>query len=257
MGIGCPCSPAVRATRPSDTGPWPASIRWSVESPRRGRCTAPYRVTVGVRGRVDPRGRRGGPPGGDLDVLWDGSRDRSWRTSLVRRVGRNDVPELRFSMLETIREYAAASARRGPRPAERDGLLDVRHYVERSAWSPRRQSRTSPESTRRDGSTGSGGGSTTATSAPCSIGPNGPWGPRPTAGRRPWVTAAAIWRFLVRNGVTWRRDVRCVGSGSWPLPAAARRVTPCAPAVLGALGSLDYWMGDYVTMADATGRRSR
>ena len=173
---------------------------------------------------------------GDVDVM-DGLTTLV-ETSLVRRSG-DDAAELRFSMLETIREYAAAMLA-DAEPAERDTLqrrhaetflalaeaserhLTGEHQLE---WLDRigREHDNIRAVLDRAERTG-----------------------RPEDVRDALRIPTAIWRFWQHRGHMTEGRARL--GRLLALPAAAARDAARARA-LGALGSIDYWMGDYPTMA--------
>ena len=173
---------------------------------------------------------------GDVDVL-DGLTTLV-EASLVRRSG-DDASALRFSMLETIREYAAAMLA-DAEPAERDGLerrhaetfrafaeaserhLTGEHQVE---WLDRLGQEHDNIRAVLDRAERTG---------------------RPEDVRDALRIPAAIWRFWQHGGHLAEGRARL--ERLLALPAAAVRDAARVRA-LGALGSIDYWMGDYPTMA--------
>jgi tetratricopeptide (TPR) repeat protein len=174
--------------------------------------------------------------GGDLDVL--GGLGTLVETSLVRRSG-DDAPELRFSMLETIREYATAVLAEAE-PAERDGL-HRRHTAAFRALAERAERHLTGEHQvewldrigREHDNVRAVFDRAERTAGAEDV-------------RDALVIAAAIWRFWQQRGHL--AEARARLERLVALPAAAERDAVRARA-LGALGSLDYWMGDYPEMA--------
>jgi predicted ATPase/class 3 adenylate cyclase len=173
---------------------------------------------------------------GDVDVL-DGLTTLV-DTSLVRRSG-DDAAELRFSMLETIREYATAMLDDAD-PTERDALhrrhtetflalaetserhLTGEHQLE---WLDRLGREHDNIRTVLDHAERTG---------------------RPEDVRDALRIAAAIWRFWQQRGHLAEGRARLERLLGLPVAATPDAVRGRG---LGALGSLDYWAGDYAAMA--------
>ncbi len=211
-----------------------ASIRWSVESLDEDAARLFRGLSVFAGGWS--LGAAEEILGGDLNVL-DGL-GTLVETSLVRRSG-DDAPELRFSMLETIREYAVALLAEAE--SDEQDRLHRRHASTFRALAvaaePHLTGEHQLEWLDRIGREHDN--------------------IRATLGRAErigaaedvqdaLVTAAAIWRYWQERG--HMAEARGRLERLLALPAAAERDAVRARA-LGALGSLDYWMGDYVTMA--------
>jgi non-specific serine/threonine protein kinase len=176
--------------------------------------------------------------GGDVDVL--NGLGTLVETSLLRRSG-DDAPELRFSMLETIREYAAALLA-DAEPAERDGLHGRHAATFRALAETAERHLTGEHQVEWLDRIGREHDNIRAVVDRAER----------TAGtedvRDALVIAAAIWRFWQQRGHL--AEARGRLERLLALPAAAERDAIRVRA-LGALGSLDYWMGDYPMMATA------
>jgi predicted ATPase/class 3 adenylate cyclase len=212
-----------------------ASIRWSVESLDEATRRLFRGLSVFAGGWTLEAAEE--VLGADVDVL-DGLTTLV-ESSLVRRSG-DEAAELRFSMLETIREYAAAELDEAEH-AERDGLhrrhtatfralaetserhLTGEHQLEWLDRIGREHDNVRVALERAERTAG------------------------PEDVRDALVTATSIWRFWQQRG--HMAEARGRLERLLALPAAAERDVVRARA-LGALGSLDYWMGDYPTMAE-------
>jgi predicted ATPase/class 3 adenylate cyclase len=209
-----------------------ASIRWSEESLEPEVRTLFARLAVFAGGWTVEAAEA--VCGSDLDVL-DGL-ETLVDSSLVRRSG-DDEPELRFRMLETIREYA--TERLAGRPDDERRELERRHAAivrtlavdaephltkdDQLPWLDRLERehdnlRALFERAERS-----------AELVPVAL-----------------DAAASIWRFWQQRGflAEGRRRLERLLS----LPSASPRDTVRARA-LGALGSVEYWLSDYASMA--------
>ena len=208
-----------------------ASIRWSDESLDRDARILFARLAVFAGGWTLEAAER--VCGDDLDVL--AGLEALLDSSLVRRSG-DDEPDLRFRMLETIREYALDRFATLPDAERRD--LERRH----TAFVHELAAAAEPHLTAHDQTDWLDRLDREHDNVRAVL----DRAERDAEHVRPALeTAASIWRFWQQRGHLTEARARL--QRVLALPAAEPRDAARARA-LGALGSIEYWLTDYEAM---------